>query len=61
MNITNCTFLLMTILLRRITFLGLSHVSDSSESSYVAKDNMTFSGKLMEKSLEGLLHFETAI
>ena len=32
----------MTILLRRITFLGLSDVSDSSESSYVAKDNMTF-------------------
>ena len=51
----------MTILLRRIAFLGLSHVSDSSESSYVAKDNMTFSGKLMKKSLEGLLHFETAI
>ena len=47
----------MTILLRRITFLGLSHVSDSSESSYVAKDNMTFSCKLMGKSLEGLLHF----
>ena len=44
----------MTILLRRITFLGLSHVSDSSESSYVAKDNMTFSGKLMKKSLDGL-------
>ena len=47
----------MTILLRRITFLGLSHVSDSSESSYVAKDNMTFSCKLMKKSLDGLLHF----
>ena len=29
-------------------------MSDSSESSYVAKDNMTFSGKLMKKSLDGL-------